>query len=79
MVDNPEIYEERVIVYRVHSSEQISRRERDTPLSEVIIQDGKIEEGYGKGIIIDFANENVGGGFLTNGSAQEEILFSIFP
>lgn len=43
------------------------------------LRNDKIESGYGKGIIIDFANAHVGGGFLTNGSAQEEILFSIFP
>lgn len=28
---------------------------------------------------MDFANSGVGGGFLTNGCAQEEILFSNFP
>ncbi len=79
MVDNPEFHEQKVTIVRVYSNDQISRRERDTQLSEVRIQEGKIQEGYGKGIIIDFANENVGGGFLTNGAAQEEILFSIFP
>ena len=45
----------------------------------VEVRQGKIEEGYHQnGIMIDFANAEVGGGFLGNGSAQEEILFSIF-
>ena len=37
----------------------------------VDIKIGKIEEGYGKGVLIDFANASVGGGFLKNGCAQE--------
>ena len=38
----------------------------------VEIRDGKIEEGYTEnGVMVDFANAEVGGGFLNNGAAQE--------
>lgn len=30
-------------------------------------------------MIIDFANKSIGGGILTRGAVQEEILFCIFP
>ena len=29
--------------------------------------------------MIDFANENIGGGVLGNGAVQEEILFVCYP
>eukprot|EP00919_Chromeraceae_sp_WS-2016_P081812 GHVR01193221.1.p1 GENE.GHVR01193221.1~~GHVR01193221.1.p1 ORF type:complete len:101 (-),score=11.66 GHVR01193221.1:448-750(-) len=29
--------------------------------------------------MVDFANSKIGGGVLSNGCVQEEILFSIFP
>ena len=29
--------------------------------------------------MVDFANKNIGGGVLNNGSVQEEILFCVFP
>jgi hypothetical protein len=48
-------------------------------LRDVEVKCGKIEDGYRDGAMMDFANSAVGGGFLGNGCAQEEILFSIFP
>lgn len=40
--------------------------------------DGIIESGYKYGIMIDFANKNIGGGVLNKGAVQEEILFACF-
>lgn len=54
-------------------------KDRNKTLLQGIVQNAKIESGYCDGIMIDFANSAVGGGFLTNGCAQEEILFSVFP
>lgn len=47
-------------------------REIGMQLGQVEVRGGKIEEGYEeKGAMVDFANAEVGGGFLGNGSAQE--------
>lgn len=70
MNKNEEIFMENVVIRRVYSENSFSESKPDTPLSKVTIEAGKIESGYGRGIIIDFANANLGGGFLTNGSAQ---------
>lgn len=70
MNKNEEIFMENVVIRRVYSKNSFTESKPDTPLSKVTIEMGKIESGYGRGIIIDFANANIGGGFLTNGSAQ---------
>lgn len=51
------------------------------PLSHVILENKlRIEDYAGPdSMMIDFANEYVGGGCLTYGSVQEEILFLIYP
>lgn len=48
-------------------------------LAEVEIRRGLIEDEYKNGIMVDFANKNIGGGVLNNGAVQEEILFCVFP
>ena len=37
----------------------------------------KIEEE--EGLLVDFANENIGGGSLSKGMVQEEIMFATCP
>ena len=47
--------------------------QREVPMRAVEIRniaDGAIEEYYGKGIMIDFANKRLGGGVLKNGCVQ---------
>ena len=58
------------------------KSDREVPLRavEVTSIDQKAIEDYcGKGIMVDFANKKLGGGVLSNGCVQEEVLFSIFP
>lgn len=49
-------------------------------LTKIIpLTDGTIE-GNGDGLLkVDFANKYVGGGVLSRGTVQEEILFVIYP
>ena len=43
------------------------------------IQPKKFIEDYNKCIRIDFANKFIGGGILTGGAVQEEIMFACSP
>lgn len=80
MSENEELYNETVTFERAISyNKEYLRADKETPLRTVEVRIGQIEEGYGDGVIVDFANAAVGGGFLGNGCAQEEILFSIMP
>ena len=74
------IYEERILFERAVSYDyEYLAAGRGKTLLKAVVESQKIESGYCQGAILDFANSQVGGGFLTNGCAQEEILFSVFP
>lgn len=49
-------------------------------MCELFVEDDKkdIEDFYGE-IKVDFANKYIGGGSLTFGSVQEEIMFIVHP
>ena len=53
--------------------------ENTSSLSEVVVKRGLIEDEYKRSVMVDFANKNIGGGVLSNGAVQEEILFCVFP
>ncbi|XP_059490286.1 poly(ADP-ribose) glycohydrolase-like [Neocloeon triangulifer] len=49
------------------------------PMCKVSFTDEKIEDAKGDFLRVDFANRQVGGGILTHGLVQEEILFCCYP
>lgn len=51
------------------------------PMSEVVVDSGKKIEDYAgsDSLMIDFANEYIGGGTLNWGCVQEELIFLIYP
>lgn len=48
-------------------------------MKDVFIDNTLNIEDYKEGIHCDFANEYIGGGVLSFGNVQEEIMFSIKP
>ena len=71
MNKHTEIYDEEVVIQRGVSYDRQYLCDNEVELVDVGVRMGKIEEGYEQeGAMIDFANAEVGGGFLGNGSAQ---------
>ena len=71
-----------ITVRRGSSYQKISQEELtqiDYNLYNVDFKLGLIEDEEGRGVMVDFANKVLGGGVLTNGAVQEEILFMCYP
>ncbi len=50
------------------------------PLCDLeLLEDGVIEDAGSKALLADFANKNIGGGVLSRGCVQEEIMFAVSP
>ncbi len=52
----------------------------ETPLTKQFVVDhiSRMEDHDGS-IVVDFANKFIGGGALSRGAVQEEIMFLIYP
>lgn len=59
---------------------ELLKKHKDTPIIHVDYSRGKDMSDETKGnLFVDFANKDIGGGVLSNGSVQEEIEFSRRP
>ena len=86
MVEHPEIWHETVHIQRTaHKHVQFwntNNFSHSIPMRGVSfkhLEEFTIEDYVSDGIMVDFANMHLGGGVLTNGAVQEEIMMMAFP
>ena len=75
-----------IVLHRSAISPNSSLRRADTwakmelPLCPVVISRGSLDPRISEGhVVVDFANKVIGGGVLSGGNVQEEIMFSKHP
>lgn len=59
--------------------DEIFKKSKKKLVSVETKEKGVIEDDDSRAVLIDFANRFIGGGFITRGSVQEEIMFLEYP
>jgi len=78
--ENDEFLEENITFFRRVLTEKVDWASSQVPVTKLTaFANGKIEDDREVAMYVNFANEAIGGGVLRGGSAQEEIMFSIYP